>query len=621
MKYDIIVIGSGPGGYVAAIRAAQLGKKVAVVERAEAGGVCLNWGCIPTKALLKSAQVYNYCKSAEHYGLDFAGEVRPNLEKIVARSRGVAETMNKGVLFLLKKNNVELINGFAKLKGNGRIDVDGTEYEADHIILATGARPREMPFMPIDGEHVISSKQALVLPKLPETMIVVGSGAIGSEFAYFYAALGVKVTIVEYLPQNMPLEDEAVARRERRMLEPRRLDGRADLEAVEVAVVAVEGDLGHAFVRLVVVDVVEGERLVLLDVDRRVPVRLVVAKGVFLRQDGFGGLSDVAREVADEVIVGDAVVVDEGAQLVAAPAHVDVQARTAVVHLLVVGHQRVVDCRLEVVVEEPGLGVEHDAALGHQTGRQRKVVVGRDVEVVRDREVEAAGRAHAEGRHEEAGAALTAHGEGEPRGAEDGHAHEVQRGVRARCRLVVLVDLELVHLDEPGFVVALAGRDLGVVKDGRFTRDEADVLRAAADVARRIFVFGVRHVARARRDLEAHGRTREGGALARDARVANGLDFVGFLRVGDSVALEDGAGAADLRVAVKVELVFGVAFDAVGGHEARGVRVGRRAGRIERRHGFEGHHAACLSGRRNGGVGHGGQRDAYADRGLSGTRE
>ena len=211
------------------------------------------------------------------------------------------------------------------------------------------------------------------------------------------------------------LEDEAVARRERRMLEPRRLDGRADLEAVEVAVVAVEGDLGHAFVRLVVVDVVEGERLVLLDVDRRVPVRLVVAKGVFLRQDGFGGLSDVAREVADEVIVGDAVVVDEGAQLVAAPAHVDVQARTAVVHLLVVGHQRVVDCRLEVVVEEPGLGVEHDAALGHQTGRQRKVVVGRDVEVVRDREVEAAGRAHAEGRHEEAGAALTAHGEGEPR--------------------------------------------------------------------------------------------------------------------------------------------------------------------------------------------------------------
>lgn len=212
MKYDIIVIGSGPGGYVAAIRAAQLGRKVAVVERAEAGGVCLNWGCIPTKALLKSAQVYNYCKSAEHYGLDLQGEVRPDLQKIVARSRGVAETMNKGVLFLLKKNNVELIQGFGRLTGPGRIDVDGTGYEADHIILATGARPREMPFMPIDGERVISSKQALVLPALPETMIVVGSGAIGSEFACFYASLGVKVTIVEYLPQIMPLEDEEVAK-------------------------------------------------------------------------------------------------------------------------------------------------------------------------------------------------------------------------------------------------------------------------------------------------------------------------------------------------------------------------------------------------------------------------
>ncbi|MEG2370719.1 MAG: dihydrolipoyl dehydrogenase [Alistipes sp.] len=212
MKYDILVVGSGPGGYVAAIRAAQLGKKVAIIERAEAGGVCLNWGCIPTKALLKSAQVYTYCKSADHYGLDFAGEVTPNLEKIVARSRGVAETMSKGVAFLLKKNNIELIAGFGVLKGAGCVAVDGTEYEADHIILATGARPREMPFMPIDGTHIISSKQALTLSRLPETMIVVGSGAIGSEFAYLYAALGTKVTIVEYMPQMMPLEDEEVAK-------------------------------------------------------------------------------------------------------------------------------------------------------------------------------------------------------------------------------------------------------------------------------------------------------------------------------------------------------------------------------------------------------------------------
>ncbi|MEG1622078.1 MAG: dihydrolipoyl dehydrogenase [Alistipes sp.] len=212
MKYDIIVIGSGPGGYVAAIRASQLGKKVAIVERAEAGGVCLNWGCIPTKALLKSAQVYTYCAHAAQYGLDLSGEVKPDLSKIVARSRGVADTMSKGVQFLLKKNNIDLIAGFGRLKGNGVVDVDGSEYQADHIILATGARPREMPFMPIDGQHILSSKQALTLSTLPETMVVVGSGAIGSEFAYLYAALGTKVTIVEYLPQMMPLEDEEVAK-------------------------------------------------------------------------------------------------------------------------------------------------------------------------------------------------------------------------------------------------------------------------------------------------------------------------------------------------------------------------------------------------------------------------
>lgn len=151
MKYDIIVVGSGPGGYVAAIRASQLGRKVALVERAEAGGICLNWGCIPTKALLKSAQVYTYCRSAEHYGLELTGEVRPDLAKIVARSRGVAETMSKGVQFLLRKNAIDLIQGFGRLTAPGHLDVDGTPYEADHIILATGARPREMPFMPVDG--------------------------------------------------------------------------------------------------------------------------------------------------------------------------------------------------------------------------------------------------------------------------------------------------------------------------------------------------------------------------------------------------------------------------------------------------------------------------------------
>ena len=167
MRYDIIIVGSGPGGYVAAIRAAQLGKKTALVERAEPGGVCLNWGCIPTKALLKSAQVYGYCKNAEHYGLELAGEVRPNLEAIVARSRSVAETMSKGVRFLLNKNKIDLIPGFGRLTAPGRIDVDGAEYEADHIVLATGARPREMAFMPIDGEHVISSRAAARRPPPP----------------------------------------------------------------------------------------------------------------------------------------------------------------------------------------------------------------------------------------------------------------------------------------------------------------------------------------------------------------------------------------------------------------------------------------------------------------------
>lgn len=212
MKYDIIVIGSGPGGYVAAIRAAQLGRKVALVERAEPGGVCLNWGCIPTKALLKSAQVYQYCKNAAHYGVQLDGEPRPDMEAIVARSRTVAETMSKGVQFLLKKNAIDLLAGTGVVKGPGRVAVDGTEYEADHIILATGARPREMPFLPVDGEHVLSSKQALTLKRIPESIVVVGSGAIGCEFAWLYAALGSKVTIVEYLDRMLPLEDEEVSK-------------------------------------------------------------------------------------------------------------------------------------------------------------------------------------------------------------------------------------------------------------------------------------------------------------------------------------------------------------------------------------------------------------------------
>lgn len=212
MKYDIIIIGSGPGGYVAAIRAAQLGRRVAVVERAEVGGVCLNWGCIPTKALVRSAQVYADCKAAAGFGVAIDGEVRVDWAKAVQRERTVAETMNKGVQFLFKKNNIDVIAGHGRLTSPHTVEVEGASYQADAVILATGARPRQMAFMPVDGKRIISSREALTLDSLPQTMIVVGSGAIGSEFAYIFATLGVKVTIVEYMLQIMPLEDEETAK-------------------------------------------------------------------------------------------------------------------------------------------------------------------------------------------------------------------------------------------------------------------------------------------------------------------------------------------------------------------------------------------------------------------------
>ncbi len=216
MKYDIIVIGSGPGGYVAAVRAAQAGKRTAIVEREALGGVCLNWGCIPTKALLKSASVYHYVKNAVAYGIDIEGEAKADISKIVARSRGVAETMSKGIDFLMKKNKIDVLRGHGSIESKGVVAVENEEgrtlYEADHIILATGARPRQMPFIPVDGEKIITSREALVIKELPESIVVIGSGAIGSEFAFLFAQLGVKVTIVEYLPYLMPLEDEEVSK-------------------------------------------------------------------------------------------------------------------------------------------------------------------------------------------------------------------------------------------------------------------------------------------------------------------------------------------------------------------------------------------------------------------------
>lgn len=217
MNYDLIVIGSGPGGYVAAIRASQLGMKVGVIEKAELGGICLNWGCIPTKALMKSAQVFDYMKHAVEYGISVSAEVKPDFEAVVKRSRGVAEGMSKGIQFLFKKNKIEHIAGTAKVKPGKKIDVTDTngnvtEYSANHIIIATGARSRELPNLKQDGTKIIGYREAMVLPKLPESMVVVGSGAIGSEFAYFYNTMGTKVTLVEFMPNIVPVEDEEVSK-------------------------------------------------------------------------------------------------------------------------------------------------------------------------------------------------------------------------------------------------------------------------------------------------------------------------------------------------------------------------------------------------------------------------
>ena len=210
-KYDIIVLGSGPGGYVTAIRASQLGFKTAIVEKESLGGVCLNWGCIPTKALLKSAQVFDYLKHAEDYGLSVK-DADKDFGAVVKRSRGVAEGMSKGVQFLMKKNKIDVINGFGKLKTGKKVDVDGTVYSADHIIIATGARSRELPSLKQDGKKVIGYREAMSLPEQPKSLIVVGSGAIGVEFAYFYNSMGTDVTIVEFLPNVVPVEDEEVSK-------------------------------------------------------------------------------------------------------------------------------------------------------------------------------------------------------------------------------------------------------------------------------------------------------------------------------------------------------------------------------------------------------------------------
>jgi dihydrolipoamide dehydrogenase len=217
MKYDVIVIGSGPGGYVAAIRASQLGLKTAVVERSELGGVCLNWGCIPTKALLKSAQVFNYAKHAADYGVKLSADPEVDFTGMISRSRDVAAGMSKGIQYLFKKNKIDHIEGNGKIKPGKTVEVtanDGSvkEFTADHIILATGSRSRELKGLEQDGEKIIGYRKAMTLEKQPKSMVVVGSGAIGSEFAFFYNSIGTKVTLIEYMPNILPVEDEEVSK-------------------------------------------------------------------------------------------------------------------------------------------------------------------------------------------------------------------------------------------------------------------------------------------------------------------------------------------------------------------------------------------------------------------------
>lgn len=242
MDYDIIVIGSGPGGYVAAIRASQLKMKVGVIEKAELGGICLNWGCIPTKSLLKSAQVFDYFSHASEYGITVSGEVKPDFSAMISRSRSVAEGMSKGIQFLFRKNNIEHIKGYGRLTGKSTIEVEDEtgskkSYSAKNIILATGARSKELPNLKQDGKKIIGYREAMTLPEQPASMVVVGSGAIGSEFASFYRSIGTEVTLVEFMPRLVPNEDEEVSKQLERSFKKIRMNIMTDssVESVDTS--------------------------------------------------------------------------------------------------------------------------------------------------------------------------------------------------------------------------------------------------------------------------------------------------------------------------------------------------------------------------------------------------
>ncbi|MGB3079810.1 MAG: dihydrolipoyl dehydrogenase [Saprospiraceae bacterium] len=242
MKYNVIVVGSGPGGYVAAIRASQLGLKTAIIEKESLGGICLNWGCIPTKALLKSADVLHDMENAKNYGL-ISENVAADLTAVIKRSREVADSMSKGVQFLMKKYKVDVIMGTGKLARGKKVDVTDaggkvSSYEADHIILATGARAKALPNIPIDGEKVIEYRKAMVPEKLPESLVVIGGGAIGVEFAYFYNTLGSKVTVIEFLEQGLvPREDPEVSKELTRQFKKNGIEvmGNTSVEKVDVS--------------------------------------------------------------------------------------------------------------------------------------------------------------------------------------------------------------------------------------------------------------------------------------------------------------------------------------------------------------------------------------------------
>ena len=244
-KYDVIVLGSGPGGYVTAIRASQLGLRTAVIEKESLGGVCLNWGCIPTKALLKSAQVFEYLKHADDYGLTVK-EFDKDFDAVVNRSRNIADGMSKGVQFLMKKNKIDIISGYGTLKTGKKVDVDGTIYSADHIIIATGARSRELPNLPQDGKKVIGYRKAMTLEKQPKKIVIVGSGAIGVEFAYFYNSMGTDVTIVEYMPRIVPVEDEDFSKQLERSFKK---SGIKILTSTEVTAVDTSGEGVKAMIK------------------------------------------------------------------------------------------------------------------------------------------------------------------------------------------------------------------------------------------------------------------------------------------------------------------------------------------------------------------------------------